>query len=347
MGIKTEFYKLIAKSFTQEQITKVKEEIDAIVKKSSPDQTDLIYYDACSLFYSSAKDYPNFISRLKERTLSLDYVGVALKHKLDDEVCKRKFYENCHLIVQTFYDHHRQDFEKIEDADAFMHALTNAIVPDLLEWDNVDELICQAEDRDTLQKIYEKSQTGDKISSINFGIDVEKHKIEHLILRSSVYNKLFLSDFRTYVCHYLLKPLDIKSELAKQKSIQKDIAKRIAIKIAMVFIKFEILQAAETTNKYMLRTPSGDHVELTNRTMILIFDLIQLLGNDYGKKTDSMLGLFKLRRDNKNSDATNDFSGEEQRVGKVKKLFETGKTEQSSIFTYDQISTLPEACLYM
>lgn len=347
MGIKDEFYKLIAESFTTEQITVVKEQIANIEKRTAQDQMDTVYYDACSLFYGSAKDYSNFICRLKTRPLTLNYVGTALKHKLADEECKRKFYQNCYLIVENFYNHHRKAFEKIKDAEPFMHAITNAVVPDLLEWENVGELILQTEDRITLENIYEKVQKGNVISKINFGVDVSKYSTKHFILHSEIYNKLFLSDFRTYVSHHLLKPLDTKSELAKLKSIQKDIAKRIAIRIAMVFVKFDVLQAATKTNKYILRTPDGHHVELTNKIMKLIFDLMQLLGKVYGKNKDGMLGLFKLRKDRNNNYATNELSTKDEQIGKIKKLLEVGKKKMTGIFTYNQICTLPEACLYM
>lgn len=341
MEIKEEFNNLLKTSFTTEQIENINEIITDIEKKVSHDKIDEVYYDACSLFYSSAKDYDNFINRLKNRPLTFHYVGAALKQKLTKEEEQQKFYDNCLKIVEVFC---HQNNNLLGDCYNIEYAITNTIVPELLDWIHVDEQIVQVKDCIELKDIRDAVKEGNTISSVNFCIGENR---KHHILHSSVFNEIFLQDFYYYSFHFLSMPNALEKRIKELKSIRKDIAKRIAIKTAMVFVRFGLLKETENKNNSILRSLNNKHVELSNEIALLIFDLIHMLGNDYGNGKDGMLGLFKVRKESKESDQTNDLLTKEEHSGKIKKLFEKGKVELSSIFSYDQISLLPQACLYM
>jgi len=45
----------------------------------------------------------------------------------------------------------------------------------------------------------------------------------------------------------------------------------------MVFVKFGILKEAKGNNSYILRSLNGNHIELTNKKMLLIFLLLEFL----------------------------------------------------------------------
>jgi len=137
MGIKQEFYELIAKSFTPRQVETAKEAIVSIEAEISPNDIKYLYYEACSLFYRTAKDFNTFIYNLRQREKKIDAIEKNLKNGLVLEEKHRIFYDKCHKKIRHFCKSHKDKFD-VNDFDGLVYALTNVIVPELLALDKIE-----------------------------------------------------------------------------------------------------------------------------------------------------------------------------------------------------------------
>lgn len=278
------------------------------------------YYDLCSLYYSSAKDFNNFKVNLTNRQLPLDYTKIVLSSQDAEENRKMQYYNDIHLIVQKFIQN-STDWDKIPglDISSLVLAITNAIVPELLAQEKMYDLLFFYKNVKEMQKLSSCIKEGKKITRISFDLDTTSNAcvLKNLTCVNSFYNDLVR--FSSYRMHL---PDNIDDEIARLDSQTNYSINRITYRICMVLVHYGILKVITPSNKYILKDENGNQISLGQDIMVKV----SILLNDLRQK-------LKERENEYGSPTNTKYIAE-----KIKNLLRAGKKDLGDTFDYKDIT---------
>lgn len=333
MTAKEEFYGLIASTFTEEEISTVKDIIKELKEdvcdyhcESSPSKEecsiniDALYYDLCGLFYSSCKDFNNFKSNLTKRCLPFDYTKFIRKEEKKKETTAIECYDETHNKIKTFVQN-SELFNNVKDKDSISNALTNALVPELLEQKDREERLNYYEGCQKLKELSYHINEGKHITRISFDLD---NQHAGTIDRESIINE-FWDDIINFAAYRIKLPENLDFEIEKLKK-DDDSIKRIALRICMVLVNYDILSTTTSSDRYFLTNKNGEYISLNQNIMHNVFLLLIELGQKFKEREGEVLWVNGMPT--------------EHSAGKVRNLLRNNKNGINENFSYDNISDL-------
>lgn len=272
-SMQDEFFNIIKKEWG----IKVFEVVKQLCKKKEPNSDSLkyaYYCKLCGLFYDSNKDYQNFILNMNRPVVNEYHYQIVLNQFSRELAFQKKWDETNEKITELIEseDSVLDSCKNVGNTQSLCNALTNAIVPELMSIDE-DKLY---EDYDTMNKIANKLNGEDSyISSTAFRIGDKSS--DYFSFKSDKVNNLFCKQFIDQFRHNIKMPIDSASELETMRSRKKDSPARIAYRIGMVFVKYNILtydagmaQKCNSQPRYGINDELGRPVHITDS----MFDFI-------------------------------------------------------------------------
>lgn len=329
MDFKDEFFNLLAQTFSSDEIEEVGKITDKseaeIISKYPPDshqsRIKALYYDLCALYYSTAKDYRNFMCNLANRFLPQHMVD-RFNEEDEQERRKLKYYNEVLDIIREYIAEEAELFNKVLDKQKLAYALTNAIFPEILAQESSKYRLSYLNGLQEMENVKNAIHNGGEITRIAINVNDRQAGL----IKCCNISIEFWKDFVRYVSFRQehVKDLEKELDLCKQQVVNS--TKRIALRICMVFVSFGVLKKTTPSDRHCLKNDTGEYVSLEQGIMAKVYNLLVKNLNITLREQEDEYGIVEGSKNTK------------PLADKVKNLLRKGKKGSFDDFSYSDIN---------